>query len=148
MPKKAIDALPIVWEEPANNKVSSATIAEFLKGGLDAEQAAVDHNAGDARAAIKGAARTFSQVYNYPYLNHATMEPMNSTALYTADKCEVWSPTQNGEAALAAAAEESGLPIGKCDVHKVLCGGGFGRRQPLRLRDASGPDRQADAGHP
>jgi isoquinoline 1-oxidoreductase beta subunit len=56
------------------------------------------------------------------------MEPMNMTALYTADKCEVWGPTQNGEAALAAVSEESGLPIGKCDVHKFLCGGGFGRR--------------------
>ena len=54
---------------------------------------------------------------------------MNATALYTADKCEVWGPTQNGEAALAAVSEESGLPIGRCDVHKVLvCGGGFGRR--------------------
>src|ERR1700692_4345262 len=56
------------------------------------------------------------------------MEPMNMTALYTSEGCEVWSPTQNGEAALAAVSEESGLPIGKCDVHKVLCGGGFGRR--------------------
>ena len=56
------------------------------------------------------------------------MEPMNCTAKWTADKCEVWGPTQNGEAALAAVSEESGLPIGKCDVHKFLCGGGFGRR--------------------
>jgi isoquinoline 1-oxidoreductase beta subunit len=56
------------------------------------------------------------------------MEPMNMTALYTADKCEVWGPTQNGEAALAATSEESGLPIAKCDVHKTICGGGFGRR--------------------
>jgi isoquinoline 1-oxidoreductase subunit beta len=53
---------------------------------------------------------------------------MNMTALYTADRCEAWGPTQNGEAALAAVSEESGLPIGKCDVHKVICGGGFGRR--------------------
>jgi isoquinoline 1-oxidoreductase subunit beta len=72
--------------------------------------------------------RKIEAVYSYPYQNHATMEPMNMTALYTADKCEVWGPTQNGEAALAAVSEESGLPIGKCDVHKFLCGGGFGRR--------------------
>src|SRR5215813_8458754 len=55
------------------------------------------------------------------------MEPMNATALYTADKCEVWGPTQNGEGAFAAALAASGLPADKCDVHKVHLGGGFGR---------------------
>jgi isoquinoline 1-oxidoreductase subunit beta len=126
--KKAIDALPIVWEETANNKVSSASIAEFIKTGLDAKEAAPDNVTGDALAAIKGAARVFEQTYSYPYLNHAPMEPMNATALYTDDKLEVWGPTQNGEAALAAASEASGLPIAKCDFHKVHLGGGFGRR--------------------
>jgi isoquinoline 1-oxidoreductase beta subunit len=53
---------------------------------------------------------------------------MNTTALYTADRCEVWCPTQNGEAALAVVAASSGLPVAKCDVHKVHLGGGFGRR--------------------
>ena len=125
---KAIEALPIVWDPGEPAKVSSASIAKFLETGLDAEQAFVGNKAGDAKADIGAAKRKIEAVYSFPYLNHATMEPMNSTALYTADECEVWSPTQNGEAALAAAAEESGLPIGKCDVHKVLCGGGFGRR--------------------
>ena len=125
---RAIEALPIVWDPGEAGKVSSASIAEFLKGGLDAEQAFVGNKAGDAKAALAGAVRKIEAVYSYPYQNHATMEPMNMTALYTADKCEVWGPTQNGEAALAAVSEESGLPIGKCDVHKFLCGGGFGRR--------------------
>jgi isoquinoline 1-oxidoreductase beta subunit len=40
----------------------------------------------------------------------------------------VWVPTQNGEAALAAAAEASGLPLAKCEVYKIHLGGGFGRR--------------------
>ncbi len=125
---RAIEALPIVWDPGEAGKVSSASIAEFLKGGLGAEQAFVGNRAGDAKAAIAGAARKIEAVYSYPYQNHATMEPMNMTALYTADRCEVWGPTQNAEAALAAVSEESGLPIGKCDVHKFLCGGGFGRR--------------------
>jgi isoquinoline 1-oxidoreductase subunit beta len=56
------------------------------------------------------------------------MEPMNATALYTSDKCEVWCGTQNGEAAFAATLEASGLPADKCDVHKQILGGGFGRR--------------------
>jgi isoquinoline 1-oxidoreductase subunit beta len=125
---KAVEALPIVWDTGEAGKVSSATIAAFLETGLDAEQAFVGNKAGDAKPAIAGAARKIEAVYSYPYQNHATMEPMNMTALYTADRCEAWGPTQNGEAALAAVSEESGLPIGKCDVHKVICGGGFGRR--------------------
>ena len=43
---------------------------------------------------------------------------MNATALYTPDKCEVWTGTQNGEAAFAAVLEASGLPADKCEVHK------------------------------
>jgi isoquinoline 1-oxidoreductase subunit beta len=125
---KAIEALPIEWDPGEAGKVSSASIAEFLKTGLDAEQAFVGNKAGDVHDSIGGAVRRIEAVYSYPYQNHATMEPMNMTALYTPDRCEVWGPTQNGEAALAAVSEESGLPIGKCDVHKFLCGGGFGRR--------------------
>src|SRR5262249_58532290 len=56
------------------------------------------------------------------------MEPQNATARYTADKCEVWCSTQNGEAALAVTSETSGLPANKCEVYKTFLGGGFGRR--------------------
>lgn len=56
------------------------------------------------------------------------MEPMNATARWSADRCEVWVPTQNGEASLAAAAEAAGLPVGQCEVYKIHLGGGFGRR--------------------
>jgi isoquinoline 1-oxidoreductase beta subunit len=56
------------------------------------------------------------------------MEVMNATARWTPQRCEVWTPTQNGEAALAATAAASGLPIGQCEVYKLHLGGGFGRR--------------------
>ena len=127
--KVALDALPIVWDEGENAKVSSASIAKWLEEGLDpAQPAFVGNKSGDTKAAIAGAAKTVEAVYNYPYQNHATMEPMNATALYTSDKCEVWCGTQNGEAAFAAVLEASGLPADKCDVHKQILGGGFGRR--------------------
>jgi isoquinoline 1-oxidoreductase beta subunit len=127
--RTALAALPVVWDEGENAKVSSAMIADMLKEGLTAEQAYVGNKTGgDAKAAIAGAAKKVEAVYSYPYQNHATMEPMNATARYTADKCEVWGPTQNGEAALAAASEASGLPVAKCDVYKTMLGGGFGRR--------------------
>src|SRR5215831_774792 len=126
--KSALDALPIVWDEGPNAKVSSATIADFLKTGLDADFVFVGNQNGDVKAAIAGAAKKVEAVYAYPYQNHACMEPMNATALYTDDKCEIWGPTQNGEAAFAAVLEASGLPASKCEVHKVHLGGGFGRR--------------------
>ncbi|MCK1735828.1 xanthine dehydrogenase family protein molybdopterin-binding subunit [Bradyrhizobium sp. 138] len=127
--KTALEALPIVWDEGDNAKVSSESIAKWLAEGLDDKQPAyVGNKNGDAKAAIAGAAKKVEAVYSYPYQNHATMEPMNATALYTADKCEVWCGTQNGEAAFAAVLEASGLPPEKCDVHKVMLGGGFGRR--------------------
>jgi len=127
--KTALDAMPIVWDEGANAKVSSATIADMLKEGLDADQAFVRTQVGDVKGAIAGAAKKVEAVYAYPFLNHAPMEPMNATAKYTADKCEVWVPTQNGEAAFAATLAASGLPADKCEVYKIMViGGGFGRR--------------------
>ena len=127
--KTALDALPIVWDEGDNAKVSSASIDKWLAEGLDnAQPAYVGNQNGDAKAAISGAVKKVEAVYNYPYQNHAAMEPLNATAVYTPDKCEVWTGTQNGEAAFAAVLEVSGLPADKCDVHKVMLGGGFGRR--------------------
>src|SRR6266568_3579708 len=126
--KTALEALPIAWDEGENAKVTSASIGEVLKAGLDAEQAFVGNQKGDVKSAIAGAAKKVEAVYGYPYQAHACMEPLNATALYTADKCEVWTSSQNAEAALAATSEASGLPVAKCDVHKFLLGGGFGRR--------------------
>ena len=126
--KTALEALPIEWDDGPNAKLSSAAIADLLKAGLEAETKFVGNQQGDAKAAIANAAKKVEAVYSYPFQNHATMEPMNATAVYTPDKCEVWTSSQNGEAALAAAAEAAGLPVDKCDVYKLLLGGGFGRR--------------------
>ena len=126
--KTALDQLPVVWDEGPNAKVSSASIAEILKAGLDAEQAFVGNQNGDAKAALAGAAKKIEAVYSYPYQNHVCMEPMNATARYTPDKCEVWVPTQDGEASFAALLSASGLPADKCEVYKINLGGGFGRR--------------------
>jgi isoquinoline 1-oxidoreductase beta subunit len=126
--KTALDALPIVWDEGQNGKVSSDSIAQWLKEGLDAEQAFVGNQNGDAKAAIASAAKKVEAVYAYPYQNHVPMEPMNATARYTPERAEVWVPTQDGEGSFAALLAASGLPADKCEVHKIHLGGGFGRR--------------------
>jgi len=126
--KTALDALKIEWDEGPNAKASSASFAEILKAGLEAKEAAIGTKQGDAAGAIASAARKIEAVYSYPHQNHACMETMNATAKWTPDKCEVWAPTQNGEAAHAAAAEAAGLPPAKVEVYKIHLGGGFGRR--------------------
>ena len=127
--KTALAALPIVWDEGPNASVSSADIAAMLQGGARRRRRPLSATRpATPQAALAGAAKVVEAVYSYPYQSHATMEPMNATALYTADKCEVWCPTQNGEATLAAVADASGLPVAKCDVYKTFLGGGFGRR--------------------
>ncbi|GJD95699.1 xanthine dehydrogenase family protein molybdopterin-binding subunit [Methylobacterium iners] len=126
--KTALDALPITWDEGPNARVSSADIAAMLAEGLDAKEAYVGNKGGDVAVALSSAAKVVEATYGFPFQNHATMEPMNATVRWTPERCEAWAPTQNGEGALAAVAEASGLSASKCDVHKQLLGGGFGRR--------------------
>ncbi|HMJ41024.1 MAG TPA: molybdopterin cofactor-binding domain-containing protein [Pseudolabrys sp.] len=126
--KTALDALPIVWDTGENAKVTSASISKWLKEGFDADQAFVSNKVGDVKAGLASAAKTVVAEYAYPYQNHACMEPLNATAVYTADKCEVWAGTQHGQAAFAAVLEASGLPASKVEFYKVMLGGGFGRR--------------------
>jgi len=127
--KNALDALPIVWDEGPNASSNSADVAKWLAEGLkDGQPAVVGNQNGNAYSAIASAPKIVEAVYSYPHQNHAAMEPLNATALYTPEKCAVWTGTQNGEAAFKAVVDASGLPPEKCDVHKVMLGGGFGRR--------------------
>jgi isoquinoline 1-oxidoreductase subunit beta len=126
--KSALEALPIVWDEGANASQSDATIAERLKEGLTASTTNGSRQNGDALKAIENAAKKVEAVYGTPFLAHATMEPMNATVRLSPDKAEVWVPTQNAEASLAALSEASGLPLAKCEVYRPDLGGGFGRR--------------------
>lgn len=123
---KALDALPMEWEGGVD--FSSEAFEAELDDGLTADEAFVGNGGGDLEGAFSNAAQMVEATYNMPFQNHACMEPMNTTALYTEDRCEVWCPTQNGESALATVSEASGLPIEQCEVYKIHLGGGFGRR--------------------
>lgn len=126
--KKALDALPIVWDEGPNAAASSATIAEMLKDGLEASTTNGDRHNGDALKAIAEAPKKVEAVYSTPFLAHAPMEMMNCTVKLSADRADAWVPTQNLEASLAALSETSGIPLNKCEIHRHDLGGGFGRR--------------------
>ncbi len=126
--KTALDALPIQWNEGPNASMSTAAVQATLREALGAEQAFIGNEKGDVRAGLAGAAKTIEATYHYPHQHHATMEPMNALALWTPDKCQVWTSTQNGESALTATVSASGLPINQCEVYRQHLGGGFGRR--------------------
>jgi len=127
--KSAIEALPITWDFGANAKESSATIAERLREGLTStNNVFADIDQGNVTEAIQGAAKKVEAVYGTQFVSHACMEPMNCTARVTSDRAEVWMPSQNAEASLAALSAVTGLPLEKCEAYNPPLGGGFGRR--------------------
>ncbi|MCC7547584.1 MAG: xanthine dehydrogenase family protein molybdopterin-binding subunit [Burkholderiales bacterium] len=127
---QALKAMPIEWDVGEDAKVSSASIMQFLRTGIDEAGTPVAREDGDFDAIAKGAAKVIEAEYYNPYMNHATMEPQTATAVVTDDKVDVWCGTQNGEATMAAASEAAGIPLEQVYVHKMHAGGGFGRRGP------------------
>ena len=126
--QQALRALPIEWDFGEHAHVSSDSILEFLREGIQLKKAPVSRQEGDIDSAFAGAATTIEADYYAPYLEHATMEPQNCTALYTDKRVDVWAPAQNSEATAAVTAETADVPVSRVEVHKVHLGGGFGRR--------------------
>jgi len=127
---QAVKALRVDWENGAKGEISSATIMNKLKQDIAAPSQPIARKDGDATQAFATAHKVLEAEYTTGYVNHATMEPQNATALYTPDGLEVWVGTQNGESSIAAASEASGLPLEKIQIHKMHAGGAFGRRGP------------------
>jgi isoquinoline 1-oxidoreductase beta subunit len=125
---KMLKLLPIEWDAGANGAATTASIREFVRFGLEDSAIPVARNDGDVEAAFASAAKVVEAEYFAPFLNHAPLEPMNCTAVVKGDRVEVWAPTQNAEATLAAAAEAAGVPLENVEVHLTYLGGGFGRR--------------------
>ena len=129
--QQAVDALAVTWDTGGNGQVSSDTIEEALRAGL-ARPDGIGRRDGDVTAALAGSVRRIDAEYRVPFLAHATMEPQNCTAYVSPDRVEIWAPTQDGETALATAADAAGLPRSKVVVHRTMLGGGFGRRGAIQ----------------
>jgi isoquinoline 1-oxidoreductase subunit beta len=126
--KRALEALPVGWNDGGHGGVSSVAIEELLREGLGAAVAGTGRKDGDVGAGFAKAAKVIEAEYVVPFLAHATLEPQNCTALVTADRVEVWAPTQDPETALATAADAAGVSPNKVVIHRTMLGGGFGRR--------------------
>jgi isoquinoline 1-oxidoreductase beta subunit len=126
--KKAAQALRIAWDFGDGADISSVSIRASLRAALSADDARVGRSNGDVERSLAQAVKRIEADYEVPFLAHATMEPQNCTAHVTTDLVEVWAPTQDGETALAVAADAAGMPPGKVVIHKMMLGCGFGRR--------------------
>jgi isoquinoline 1-oxidoreductase beta subunit len=125
--KRGRDALEITWDEgPLAGLTSDQQGREYAT--LATQPGAVARHDGDAARAFAEAAKKIEAVYDFPYLAHACMEPMNATAHVRPGEVEVWAPTQFQTIDQGAAAKIAGVPPEKVKLHTTLLGGGFGRR--------------------
>jgi isoquinoline 1-oxidoreductase beta subunit len=122
-------ALKIEWDDGPNAGYESAAFRQLQAAAVKAAGTVV-RNDGDAPKAIAEAppGRRHSAEYFVPHLAHATMEPPVATALVTDAGCEIWTSTQNPQAARDGAAAALGLKPEAVKVNVMLLGGGFGRK--------------------
>jgi isoquinoline 1-oxidoreductase subunit beta len=130
--RTAAAALHVNWDDCGNGAVSSEAIADFVRGGLDETPGQIGRAAGDVVAALTQAAQRIEADYTVPFLAHATMEPQTCTAHVRADRVEVWAPTQDASTALATAALAAEVSEDQVIIHRMLLGGGFGRRGTIQ----------------
>jgi isoquinoline 1-oxidoreductase beta subunit len=121
------DGLEIDWDLGPGATVDTDKLrAEWTK--LAATPGAKAAGAGDVDRALAGAAKTIEAEYEFPYLAHAPMEPLNCTVKLAADSCEIWTGTQFQTMDQMVAAKITGLSPEKVTIHTTFLGGGFGRR--------------------
>jgi isoquinoline 1-oxidoreductase beta subunit len=135
--KTAAEALTVEWDFKGMDALNSADMWAEMRTSLDDEARPFFGAKGDAPATIADASRTFEAEYEVPFLAHACMEPMVSTALVTDTACQLWSPSQQQTLAREGAAELSGLPLENVSLQNTFAGGGFGRKWEVDF------DRQA-----
>lgn len=129
--KRAKELLKVRWTNSSRirNYTSDRLLEQYRGIGRDLTQTGVNAFAeGDAQAAISKATTVISVDYMSDHVYHATMEPMNATALVTGDTVEVWAPTQGPTGTQGFAAKVAGTTPDKVKVNTTLLGGGFGRK--------------------
>ncbi|MGH8564371.1 MAG: molybdopterin cofactor-binding domain-containing protein [Gammaproteobacteria bacterium] len=125
--KQGRDGLSVEWDEAGANKVGSAEILAQYKA-LAAKPGLAAHQAGDTNAAFRSGAKTFEAAFEFPYLAHAAMEPMNCVVELGKDGCEVWNGEQFQTVDQANVAAAVGMKPEQVKINMLYAGGSFGRR--------------------
>jgi isoquinoline 1-oxidoreductase beta subunit len=121
------DALNIEWDDSKAEKRSSAAIMDEYRH-LAEKPALSARKDGDAAQAIKDASRKISASYEFPYLAHAPMEPLDAVVKLTPTSCEIWAGDQFQTVDQGNAAHTAGLDPQQVSIHTLYAGGSFGRR--------------------
>jgi isoquinoline 1-oxidoreductase beta subunit len=121
------EALQIQWDNGAAAAESTSTLHTALHAGAATAGKRV-RNDGDVDAVLSNGAKRVEATYEFPFLAHATMEPMNITVHARSGEAEVWAPTQSPDWVQRTVAKILDLKPEKVAVHTTLMGGGFGRR--------------------
>src|ERR1700676_2313083 len=121
------DALKIEWDDSKAEKRSSAALMEEYRRLAD-QPALSARKEGDAKKAIGDAARKVSASYEFPYLAHAPMEPLDAVVKLDAKSCEIWAGDQFQTIDQMNAAHVAGLDPSQVSIHTLYAGGSFGRR--------------------
>jgi isoquinoline 1-oxidoreductase beta subunit len=120
-------ALRVEWDEAAAFRLGSAEILERYRQ-LARKPGKPARKEGNIATALYGAAKVLEASYDFPYLAHAAMEPMNCVVHLRADACEIWNGEQLHSADQAKVAALAGLAPEQVSIHMLYAGGSFGRR--------------------
>jgi isoquinoline 1-oxidoreductase beta subunit len=125
--RKGRDALVIEWDETQAFKLGSEQIlAQYRE--LARSPGKLASRTGDADKALAAATRTLEAAYDFPYLAHAAMEPMNCVLRLDSGGCEVWNGEQMHTGDQVALASLFGLTPDQVRINMLYAGGSFGRR--------------------
>jgi isoquinoline 1-oxidoreductase beta subunit len=123
---RAREALIIEWDRSGGFTASSDAIREQYRALLR-QPGAVASSRGEVDAALNGAAKRIEAEFEFPYLAHAAMEPLNCVVRLDDKSCEVWAGSQSQTLDQAKAAATAGLKPEQVTIHTLLAGGSFGR---------------------
>jgi len=121
------DALVVTWDDSAAFKLGSDEILARYKE-LARTPGLVARKEGDAAAAFAAPAKVVRATYDFPYLAHAAMEPMNCVIQLKPDACEVWNGEQFQTVDQGNIAHLLGLKPEQVKLNMLYAGGSFGRR--------------------
>lgn len=125
--KKGRDALKVEWDESNAFKLGSDEIMAQYKN-LAKTPGVVARKDGDVTKALNGASKTVEAFFEFPYLAHAAMEPMNCVLKITKDGCEIWNGEQSQTSDQKRVAKILGLKPEQVKINMLYAGGSFGRR--------------------
>ena len=125
---KAREAVTVEWDDSEAEKRSSSELMASYREIAAKPGAATATNIGDVDKAFAGAAKVIEATYEFPYLAHAPLEPLNAVARIENGGVEVWGGHQMPDVYAAISAKIAGVTPDKVTLHVMKTGGGFGRR--------------------